>query len=427
MLHNKRIFLIVVAMSLLQVAIGQVANSPFSSFGVGDLYGNSLAQHEGMGGLGISNPSSWYINNKNPALLVNNYVTSFQAGLLVDSKTINDGTSSLSNTNGNLHYLAMAFPVKSGKWTTSIGLMPYSAVNYKLTTIQPVEGSISSSVQSLETGSGGINQLYWANGIKINKYAAVGVRANYLFSSIVNQRSSTLRLTENRPITFVPFTEERNYVKDFSFSTGLYLHKDSLTKKNYQVNVGFIYDFQTTLSTQKTIRLDTRSSSGGVIIDSLTLVNNEPGSIVLPETIGAGVSFGRPGKWMLGADASVLDYRQFRGFSGRTTSGVRSMKYSFGFEFLPEQMGSTSYLRRMMYRTGVSYEEYPYLVSGNQVTDFGVNFGFSLPVARMSTIDISAKIGKRGSISENTIEENYFKLYFGMTFNDNWFIKRKFD
>jgi hypothetical protein len=66
-------------------------------------------------------------------------------------------------------------------------------------------------------------------------------------------------------------------------------------------------------------------------------------------------------------------------------------------------------------------------VAGNQVNDFGVNFGVSLPVARISTIDFSLKIGSRGSIVKNTIEENYFKIYLGMTFNDNWFIKRKFD
>jgi hypothetical protein len=66
-------------------------------------------------------------------------------------------------------------------------------------------------------------------------------------------------------------------------------------------------------------------------------------------------------------------------------------------------------------------------VAGNQVNDFGVNFGVSLPVGRISTIDFSVKIGNRGSIVKNTIEENYFKIYLGMTFNDNWFIKRKFD
>ncbi|NOS56614.1 MAG: hypothetical protein HOP37_10215 [Cyclobacteriaceae bacterium] len=422
MLHKKGIFLVVLLLSLFQLTSAQVANSPFSSFGIGDLYGNSLAQNQGMGGIGISNPSSWYVNNQNPALLINNYVTTFHGGMMIENRTIKDGTSSLQNTNGNLNYLLMAFPIKPGRWTTSIGLTPYSGVNYKLTVIEPVDGSLTSTVQTSRTGTGGINQLSWANGVKINKYAAVGVRANYLFSSINNQEEAKLPQT-----IYTPFLEERNYVSDISFSTGLYLHKDSLSKKNYQVNIGVIYDLQTTVGTRRTIRLDTRSAINGSIVDSTTLVNNQASSIVLPQTLGVGLSFGRPTHWMIGADVSYLDYQQFRGFTGQATDTRTGIKSAFGLEIMPNQTGVSSYLRRMTYRAGLSYDQYPYLVAGNQVNDFGVNFGVSLPVARISTIDFSVKIGSRGSIVKNTIEENYFKIYLGMTFNDNWFIKRKFD
>jgi hypothetical protein len=31
-------------------------------------------------------------------------------------------------------------------------------------------------------------------------------------------------------------------------------------------------------------------------------------------------------------------------------------------------------------------------------------------------------------VTQNLLEENYFRVYFGVTFNDRfWFIKRKFD
>ncbi|MCX8491462.1 MAG: hypothetical protein ORN54_10375 [Cyclobacteriaceae bacterium] len=422
MLYKKRIFLVILLISLLQLAFGQVANSPFSSFGIGDLYGNSLAQHQGMGGIGISNPSSWYVNNQNPALLINNYVTTFHGGMLIENRTIKDGISSLQNTNGNLNYLVMAFPVKPGRWTTSIGLTPYSSVNYKLTVIEPDERSVTSYSQKIIKGTGGINQLSWANGVKINKYAAIGVRANYLFSSVVDQQEA-----RSPRAIYYGYLEERNFVNDISFSTGLYLHRDSLTKKNYQLNVGVIYDLQTTVSTRRTVRLDTRSAINESIIDSVTLINNEPSSFVLPQTLGFGISFGRPTHWMVGADVSYLDYQQFKSFGGINTNTRTGVKSAIGLEVMPDQTGVSGYLRRMTYRAGLSYDQYPYLVAGNQVNDFGVNFGVSLPVARISTIDFSVKIGSRGSIQKNTIEENYFKIYLGMTFNDNWFIKRKFD
>jgi hypothetical protein len=429
MLHKKRFFL--TSLSVLALAFssfGQVAKSPYSTFGLGDTYGNSLAQNQGMGGVGISNASSWYINNQNPALLTANYVTSFQAGLILESRTVNDGSSSLKNGSGNLNYLVMAFPIKPGRWTTSLGLMPYSSVNYKLSQILPVDGSATSTYLDQKTGSGGINQFYWANGVKVHKYVSLGVRASYLFSSIINEEINVLNQPDNRLVAYYASKYERNYVKDLSFSVGSYFHLDSLFKKNYRINVGVIYGFKSSLSTQRTLRQEERSIIRGSIVDSVTLVNNEPGSITLPQTLGLGVSFGRVNHWTVGADLNVLDYNQFKGFTGASASPTTTgIKTALGFEYVPDPTGIGNYLKRMTYRTGVSYERYPYLVGGNQVKDLGVNFGVSLPVGRLSTLDLSLKIGKRGNASENLIEENYFKLYFGMTFNDQWFIKRKFD
>ena len=91
-----------------------------------------------------------------------------------------------------------------------------------------------------------------------------------------------------------------------------------------------------------------------------------------------------------------------------------------------EREALENYLKRITFRTGVSYEQYPFLANGNQVKDFGINFGFSLPAGR-SSMDLALKVGKRGNKAENILEESYFKLYFGITFNDQWFIKRKFD
>jgi hypothetical protein len=50
-----------------------------------------------------------------------------------------------------------------------------------------------------------------------------------------------------------------------------------------------------------------------------------------------------------------------------------------------------------------------------------------LPVSRISSLDLAFKAGKRGDLNKNSIEENYFKVYFGVTFNDQWFIRRRFD
>ena len=78
---NKNIAYAMVAFMSLTVTttFGQASQSPFSSQGIGDLYDLGLAHNRGMGGLGISNPSYWHLNNVNPALLPYNSLTVFSA------------------------------------------------------------------------------------------------------------------------------------------------------------------------------------------------------------------------------------------------------------------------------------------------------------------------------------------------------------
>src|SRR6185503_1667954 len=116
------------------------------------------------------------INNQNPALLVYNYYTSFQAGALIESRTLTSDSANQKSVGGNLNYLVIAFPVKMNKWTTSVGLMPYSNVNYKIAYTDTVINS-NTPMSVLEQGDGGLSQLYWSNGVRINKNFTVGLKA----------------------------------------------------------------------------------------------------------------------------------------------------------------------------------------------------------------------------------------------------------
>jgi hypothetical protein len=106
------------------------------------------------------------------------------------------------------------------------------------------------------------------------------------------------------------------------------------------------------------------------------------------------------------------------------TSGSR---IAVGAEITPDSRSLSSVLKRITYRTGISLEKSPYTVSGKVLEDLGINFGMSLPVSRISNLDMAVRFGKRGDINTNGLSENYFKVYFGVTYNDQWFIKSRFD
>jgi len=405
------------------LVFGQAARSAFSSFGIGEYYGNSLAHNQGMAGVGISNPQYYYLNNKNPALLVYNRFTVFEGGLLLERRTVRGDSTKELNSNGNLNYLIMSFPVKPGKWTTSAGLMPYSSVNYALNYQNDISGS-TNTVDVTEKGSGGINQFYWSNGVTLYKNLSVGLKATYLFSSIINETTNSLTNTTQQ-VPYFPTIYERTNVKDFDLSLGIAYRIDSIGKKNYRLNFGAVYDFKTDLNSELSQRLERRPIDSST--DSVTLATIE-GTITLPQIFSGGISLSKGYQWTIGADFTYLDYKQYRGIDGQAPSNIKSAyRMALGFEFTPNLASPSSYLKRMTYRTGVSLDNYPYLVNNNNVRDFGINFGLSLPVSRVSSLDIAVKFGQRADLQTNTIEEKYFKLYFGVTFNDQWFIKRKFD
>src|SRR5690349_22694772 len=121
----KKYLFIFVCFLFVSESWGQAARSPFTTSNIGETYGSSLINAQGMAGVGVSQPQPWHLNNQNPALLVYNYWTVFQAGMLVESRTLSNDTASQRTTDGNMNYLVTAFPVKLNKWTTSLGLMPF--------------------------------------------------------------------------------------------------------------------------------------------------------------------------------------------------------------------------------------------------------------------------------------------------------------
>ncbi|MEX1238704.1 MAG: hypothetical protein WEB30_03275 [Cyclobacteriaceae bacterium] len=406
-------------------ASGQAARTPYSSFGIGEPYGNALVNHQGMAGVGVSQPQFWFINNQNPALLVYNSIyTGFQAGIILERRNIGGDTLSETSQGGNMNYLVTAFPIKPSKWTTSVGLMPYSSVNYKLQYTDPIANS-AEEVHVIEEGTGGLTQLYWSNGVRITKAIAVGVKASYIFSSILNSYKNQL-INSSEPINYVAAIEEKSYVRDFALGTGLSISKDSLfSGGRYRVSLGAVYNFATDLDATKTDKIyrarDLNDSTDVVILPS-----SKKGSFSIPASFTVGLSLGRGLKWTIGSEFSYQDWTSFRNVDEQNEGLGESWRVAIGGEITPDQFASENYLKRLTYRAGVSMEQNPFLANGNPVKDVGINFGLSMPAGR-SSLDLAFKYGKRGDKAENMLEENYFKIYFGITFNDQWFIKRKFD
>jgi hypothetical protein len=392
-----------------------------------------------MGGIGVSQPQFWYINNSNPALLVYNMNTIFQAGIIGERRTIKGDTLSQKNANGNLNYLVTAFNLskKPGRWSTSVGLMPYTTVNYEMSYLEQVlnkDGIVVDTANVIESGTGGLTQFYWSHGVRINKNFSVGGKIAYLFGPVETVYSSLV----SDPDQIFPYAvniKEKTRMKGFQFSLGAHYLKDSLGRRHDQyVSAGATYTLGSDLRSSRRAEVY-RGRSNGDAIDSDTLFTTR-GNVFIPGTATVGVSFAKRNSWSVGTEFSIQDWTDFSSSINRNDEGLgKSWRLGLGGEVTPDAMSVSSFLKRVTYRFGLGYERLPFLIDNgsggdspnlNTMNDLSVSGGFSLPV-RGSSLDFAIKYGKRGDRQETLFEETYIKFYFGLTFNDTWFIKRKFD
>jgi hypothetical protein len=428
-MHNyiRKGLIIICLLSCGLAGYGQATNSPFSRLGIGDLVDPSLVHNQGMGGVGISNGNFWYLNNKNPALLPYNTLTVFAAGYVGEYKQYQDSVGSETTGGGNINYLILAFPVKPAIWTTSVGLMPYSYIDYQQSSFESVTGSPTDTALVNEEGFGGINQFYWSNGFRINKNFYAGVKISYMFGSVNSEFSNTVLTTENQ-INFSPTVSTEISVGDFQFGLGVHYIKDSVFSSGVNVALGATYDFASDLNADKFQSYERRILGQPTSRD--TLVNSTDGTINIPSSLGLGVSFSRGSKWVAGLDVTFQNWSNFANYEGDNQGFENTFKINVGGEITPDASSVNNYLKRVSYRIGFNYETLPYvprMATGEQVKDIGINFGWSLPVSRYSSIDMAFKIGQRGNIDDNYLKENYYRIYLGFTFNDRWFIKQKYN
>ena len=426
MSRSKSVVLVIVISLLLNgsLGFGQVTYSPYSSIGIGDVQDPNTAAKFGMGGLGISNGTYYSLNIVNPALLYYNRVALFSAALLAESKTISqDGFEPYKAGSAQLNHMALAFPLISGKLSTSLVLSPYSSVNYNVSYSAPIEGNTTDSVAYVNKGDGGIDQLALSVGGELFEGFSAGFRASYLFSSIRKESASYIPIDGDE--YYVATYNERLSFQDFLFSLGIAYSKK--VGDGSAVNVGATYDFETNINSKFFARIDQETYLGSTIYGD-TLADNTSVSQKIPSKLGLGVSYRYKDVFVVGLDYTTQNWELSPDPINGNTIYTKREKYIIGGEITPDVASINNYLKRITYRLGASYTKTPYFVRDTQITDFGINFGLSLPVVRFSSLDFGFQLGSRGTLSDNLIKENYFRVYFGVSFNDNrWFLRPKFN
>lgn len=255
-------------------------SSPYSLYGLGQENSNFFGGYSALGNTGIASKNLYTINKSNPASLTSIATSAFLYELGISTTYSNKKTSTTSqdNFNFNISHLAMAFEVKD-YWKMSFGLLPYSKVSYEIDVNQPIEGT-SQFFNTNVIGSGGINEVFLGNGLKLNKNLSVGFELSTLFGNINEEQMINLGAES------VTIKNSSNYI-GFGLNTGIQYTIRKLVGK--ETTIGATINLPTHLKGTKD-EVGTKSFNGSEVISIINNIDTEIDNFDLPLKVGVGIT-----------------------------------------------------------------------------------------------------------------------------------------
>jgi long-subunit fatty acid transport protein len=395
--------------------------SPYSYYGLGEIKFKGTHDVRAMGGVSIFNDSI-QLNIANPASFSKLKTTAFTIGANSSFSKFNTNEVTEKAQRTNIDYLAIGFPY--GKFGFTFGIMPYSAVGFKIANTATQTDNTERSILNL--GNGNINKLYFGAAYTITKKLSVGFDLGYNFGDITTEYVESIY----SPLVLQLRSREKNNSKisGISLNTGL-LYKTKINSK-LDLNAGLTYHPEVTLSSENERKIATiiYNINGAELISEENTIPVNDTKLKIPTKFSFGLGLSENKKWAIGSELTFANNNSLTNRFGpiQNVSYENSTKVAVGGYFVPKYDSFNNYLSRIIYRGGFRYENTGLVLNNKSINDYAFTFGLGLPVG-LSKINLGVEFGKRGTTTSGLIEENYVNVTVGLSLSDIWFIKRKID
>ena len=433
----KKLLLVFIACFAIQSYAQQGTASPYSFFGIGSLKFKGTVENRSMGGLSIYKDSI-HINLRNPATYGGNNIAYYQnesrpvkfsVGGSHSSSNLETNSTSDRVQSSTFDYLALSIPV--GKLGFGFGLLPYTAVGYKLENSNP-DGTIDTRF----SGEGGLNKAFLSVGYQLTKGLSIGVDANYNFGNIENSTLEFRYNNEGEPLQTQSKESNRSDLSGLNLNIGL--HYQTMITDKLELQSAFTYSPAADITSNNerffnSISFNPNTGSEIVIntIDAdLEALGLDRTKLTLPSkfTIGAGI--GQPRKWFAGIDYTSQKTSEFSNplYTNTGTTYEDASVLSIGGFYIPKYNSFTSYWQRVVYRAGVRFENTGLNINNESIKEFGMSFGVGIPIGTVfSNANLGVELGQRGTTNANLVKENFVNFQLSLSLNDRWFQRRKYN
>ena len=404
-----------------------IGNSPYAAFGIGDVKYDNTTEISAMGG--ISTAYIWDFNNNfnfnNPAANKNLELTTVKIEGTHESNFFKSNFDNLSVTKQStyLSNISIAFPL-SPKVKFGLGYQPYSSKKYSVASQQNLAENVIKA--NVFRGEGTLSTVQAAVSYQISPEFGLGLRSNFYFGNLYDINELTYSNAE-----LINGYETKNKIKTFNFTLGTAYQKK--LENDRKLTLGATYTFGNTGEMETSYLNTTYFYSGIDEKSNVSIIDqqNSKDSNLIPMEFSLGAGYGKDAKWFLGTQ---LDYKKGETiqFLGQPFINKDSYKIAAGGWYLPNYNNFRNYFSRVTYRYGAYYEKGNLSFNGTDINQFAITGGLTLPFenksgSRMSGIDLGLELGKRGTIDNNMIRQNFVNLKIAINFADKWFRKTLYD
>lgn len=432
-------------LSLLVSIIGfSQENSPFSRYGMGDVYPSQNILNRAMGGVTSTFSNGLSVNFSNPASYGDiKFGTSpmvvYDLGISIDRRTLVSASpvQKYSSVNFTPSYIALGMTLsKKRNLGLAFGLRQMTRVNYSIEDGKRI--APSDSIYSLYEGDGGLYQAFIGLG-KAWKNVRFGFNSGYLFG---RKESTTRTIPIDTVTTYSSKSSTTTSMGNVFFNVGLMI--DAPLGKGKLLRFGVAGNLKQSLNANQQIHRETfgyNSDGSDITIDSIYQSQEVKGTVKLPMSYTVGISLSdTSGKNNLRFIKSILslEYESTKWADYRFYDQPDKLRNSWtlraGWQFSPNPLNVKSYWSRVTYRAGFYFGKEALIADGNNMPVYAFTAGIGLPLrvrtfyeTQRTAINTTLEIGKRGN-KNNNITESFYRISFGFNLGDlGWFRKPKYD
>ena len=403
----------------------QSTSSPYSYYGIGDVRFKGSIENRSMGGMSVV-ADSIHMNVLNPASYSSLKLTTFSIGGTFNATKLKTSSQDEKAQRTTLDYLAVGIPIK--KLGVGFGLIPYSAVGYSIrNTTYP------NNIESVNyyTGDGGLNKVFLGFGYQLTKNLSFGADVQYNFGRINTKTVAVMYNSDGTQVQYGTRESNSSNSSGANFNTGLTFN--SKLNKKISIFSSATYSPEATLNLENSRSIAAVQAISGVteaVVGEELVIDVANTKLKLPSRFTFGLGIGEAKKWIVGSEVVFQGSSNFgnRFNDINNVTFENAARYTVGGYYIPNYKSFTNYFERVTYRAGFRYESTRLIINNQAINDSALTLGLGMPLrGTFSNVNIGFELGNRGTTNSGLVKENYMNFSIGLSFNDRWFQKRKFD